>query len=328
MRAIVQSSYGSPDVLSIREVPRPAPAPDEVLVEVRATAVNSGDVRLRAMNVPPGFGLIARLMFGVFGPRRPVLGVELSGVVVARGARVTRFSVGDSVFAMNGQRMGAHAEYCAISERGAIAKTPASLNFAESAALSFGGTTAMDFFRRAKLARGERVLVNGASGAVGVAAIQLAKHQGAHVTAVCSAANFELVRSLGADEVIDYRSEDFTKNGVRYDVIMDTVGTAPYARSRGSLAPRGRLLLVLSGLGAMFSSLWINATTDKRVIAGPITERGEDLEALAALVAQGAYRPVIDRRFEFEQIAEAHRYVDTGRKRGSVVVHVRGDATA
>jgi NADPH:quinone reductase-like Zn-dependent oxidoreductase len=183
----------------------------------------------------------------------------------------------------------------------------------------------MDFLRRAKLARGERFLVNGASGAVGVAAIQLAKHQGAHVTAVCSAANFELVRSLGADAVIDYRSEDFTQNGVRYDVIMDTVGTAPFARSRGSLMPGGRLLLVLSGLGAMLSSLWINATTDKRVIAGPITERAEDLEALAALVEQGAYRPVIDRRFEFEQIAEAHRYVDTGRKRGSVVVHVRGD---
>lgn len=322
MKAIVQDRYGSPDVLALREVDRPAIGPRDVLIEVRASAVNSGDARLRAMRVPGGMGLFARLAFGVFGPRKPTLGAELAGVVREVGSAVTRWRAGDEVFALSGMRMGAHAEFCALPEDGCIARKPAGLPFTDAAALAFGGTTALDFFRRAKLAKGEELLVYGASGAVGTAAIQLAHHAGARVTAVCSAGNAALVRELGADRVIDYRAEDFTKADARYDVVMDTVGALSFRQCEPVLRPRGRLLLVSANMGQMLSSLWFSATTDKRVIAGPVTERVEDVETLAHMVAAGAYRAVIDRRYTLEQIAEAHAYVDTGRKKGSVVVSI------
>jgi NADPH:quinone reductase-like Zn-dependent oxidoreductase len=278
------------------------------------------------MNVPAGFGLVSRLVFGVFAPRQRILGVELSGVVAAVGKNVTRFEVGVPVFAMSGFRMGCYAEFRAIPEGGALARKPANLTFEEAAAMPFGGTTALDFFRRGKLLKGERLLVNGASGAVGTAAVQLAKHFGAHVTGVCSTANLELVRSLGADEVIDYTKEDFTRNGEAYDLIMDTAGTAPFSRSRGSLKPGGRLLVVLGGLLDILGALWVNMTTDKRVVAGPARSRAEDLRLLAELAEKGQYRPVIDRSYPLERIAEAHAYVDTGRKKGNVVLTVGRDS--
>jgi NADPH:quinone reductase-like Zn-dependent oxidoreductase len=324
MKAIVYDRYGPPEVLHLKEVPSPAPRDDEVLIEVRATTATSGDARLRAMRLPAGFGLMGRLAFGVFGPRRPILGVELSGVIVAVGKKVTRWQVGTPVFAMAGTSMGCYAELRALPEGGAIARKPANLSFGEAAALSFGGTTALDFFRRGKLGRGERLLVNGASGAVGTAAVQIAKHLGAHVTGVCSTANLELVRSLGADAVIDYTKDDFAIRGERYDLIMDTVGTAPFSRSRGSLNPGGRLLLVLAGLPDALGGLLSSLPTDKKVVAGPAGERVEDLRALADLAEQGKYRPVIDRTYPLERMAEAHVLVDSGRKRGSVVVTVTG----
>jgi NADPH:quinone reductase-like Zn-dependent oxidoreductase len=322
MKAIVQDRYGAPDVLALREVERPSVGPRDVLIEVRASAVNSGDARLRAMRVPGGMGLFARLAFGLFAPRTPTLGAELSGVVREVGSAVTRWRAGDEVFALSGMRMGAHAEFCALPEDACIARKPAGLPFADAAALAFGGTTALDFFRRAKLAKGEELLVYGASGAVGTAAIQLAHHAGARVTAVCSAGNAALVRELGADRVIDYRAEDFTKSDARYDVVMETVGALSFRQCERVLRPRGRLLLVSASMGQMLSAPWFNATTDKRVIAGPVTERVEDVEALAHMVAAGTYRAVIDRRYTLEQIAEAHTYVDTGRKKGSVVVTI------
>ena len=322
MRAIVYDRYGPPSVLQLKEVATPTAKDDEVLIEVRATTVTSGDTRMRALNVPRGFGLLSRLALGVFGPRQRILGMELSGVVAAVGKKVTLFEVGAPVFAMTAAYAGCYAEYRAFPERGGLARKPANVSFDEAAALCFGGTTALDFFRRGKLQKGERLLVNGASGAVGSAAVQLAKHLGAHVTGVCGSANLELVRSLGADAVIDYTKEDFTRNGETYDLIMDTAGTAPWSRSKGSLRPGGRLLVVLGGLPDMLGSLWVNLTTDKKVVAGVASVRPEEVRLLAELAQAKTFRPVIDRRYPLERIAEAHAYVDEGHKKGNVVINV------
>ncbi|MEZ4699727.1 MAG: NAD(P)-dependent alcohol dehydrogenase [Rhodothermales bacterium] len=322
MKAIVYSAYGSPDVLRIQDVPTPTPADNEVLVRIHATTVTAGDRRARSLDLPAGFGLVGRLIFGVTKPRQSILGTELSGVVEAVGERVTRFKPGDAVFAFSGAGMGAYAEYRTLAEDGPIAPKPANLSFDEAAALSFGGATMLHFYKKAVLKAGDRVLVVGASGGVGTAAVQLAKHAGAHVTGVTSGRNADLVRSLGADEVIDYTKEDFSKNGKTYDVIVDTVGTAPYPVSKGSLAPGGRLLLIMSELPGMLSAPWYSMTTDKTVIAGPAAEKPEYIAQLAELAEAGAYRAVIDRTYSMEDAAEAHRYVDTGRKRGSVVIEI------
>jgi NADPH:quinone reductase-like Zn-dependent oxidoreductase len=320
MKAIVYAKYGSPDVLQLKEVAKPTPKDNEILIKIHATTVTSGDWRVRSLDMPRGFGAIARLVLGVSRPRQPILGSELAGEVESVGKDVTKFKVGDQVFAFCGASMGCHAEYKCLPEDGAVALKPANLTYDEAAAISFGGTTALDFFRRAKLQKGEKVLVNGASGGVGTAAVQLAKHFGADVTGVCSSANVELVKYLGADRVIDYTKEDFTKNGETYDIIIDTVGTAPFSRSKGSLKERGRLLMVLAGLPDILGMLWVSMTSSKKVIAGPAAELAEDLRFLAQLAVAGEFKPAIDRRYPFEQIAEAHRYVDTGRKKGNVVI--------
>ncbi len=325
MKAIVYERYGPPDVLQLKEVEKPTPKDNEVLIKTHATTVTSGDWRVRSLNVPAGFGLIMRLVFGVSRPKQPILGTELAGVVESVGKDVRKFKVGDQVFAFSDAAMGCHAEYKCMPEDGAVALKPANLTYDEAAALSFGGTTALDFFRRGKLQSGERVLVNGASGGVGTAAVQLAKHFGADVTGVCSTANMELVRSLGASHVIDYTQEDFTQNGETYDVIVDTVGTAPFSRSKASLKEGGRLLMVLAGLPDMLQIPWVSMTSSKKVIAGPAARRAEDLRFLAGLAEAGEFKPVIDRRYPFEQIAEAHRYVDTGRKKGNVIITLEHD---
>jgi NADPH:quinone reductase-like Zn-dependent oxidoreductase len=320
MKAIVYESYGPPEVLQLKEVEKPTPRNNEVLIKTYAATVTSGDWRVRSLNVPTGFGLIMRLVFGVSRPKQPILGSELAGVIESVGRDVSKFKVGDPVFAFSDTAMGCHAEYKCMPQDGAVVLKPPSLSYDEAAALSFGGTTALDFLRRGKLQSGESVLVNGASGAVGTAAVQLAKHFGAIVTGVCSTTNVELVRSLGAAHVIDYTQEDFTQNGKTYDVIVDTVGTAPFSRSKASLKEGGRLLLLVAGLPAMLKAPWASITSSKKVIAGPTTVRVEDLRFLAGLAEAGEFKPVIDRRYPFEQIAEAHRYVDTGRKKGNVVI--------
>jgi NADPH:quinone reductase-like Zn-dependent oxidoreductase len=326
MKAAVYRRYGPPDVLELQEVPKPRPKDNELLIRIHATTVTSGDWRARSLAMPLGFGLVGRLVFGVVRPRQPILGTELAGEIESVGKDVTKFRAGDHVFAFSGAGMGCHAEYKCVPEDGAVALTPANLAYEEAAALSFGGTTALGFLRRAKVRSGERVLINGASGSVGTAAVQLAKHFGAHVTGVCGAANADLVRSLGAERVINYAEEDFTASEETYDVIVDTAGTAPFARSNASLRARGRLLLVLGGLPDMLRIPWVAMTSSKRVIAGPAAVRAEDLRFLAQLAEAGEFEPVIDRRYPFEQIAEAHRYVDTGRKRGNVVITlVQGD---
>ncbi len=325
MKAVVYKKYGPPEVLQLTEVEKPTPKHNEVLIKTRATTVTSADWRVRSLNVPVGFGFISRLFFGVARPRQPILGMEIAGEIESVGKDVSQFKVGDRVFALSDTSMGCHAEYKCMPAGGAVALKPPNLTFDEAAALSFGGTTALDFFRRGKLRSGERVLVNGASGAVGTAAVQLARYFGADVTGVCSSANVEWVRSLGASHVIDYTKEDFTQNGETYDVIVDTAGTAPYSRSKASLKAGGRLLMVLGGLPDMLQIPWVAMTSGKKVIAGPAAGRPEDLRFLAGLAETGAFKPVIDRRYRFEQIAEAHRYVDTGRKKGNVIITLERD---
>ncbi|MFO7686361.1 MAG: NAD(P)-dependent alcohol dehydrogenase [Desulfobacterales bacterium] len=325
MKAIVYERYGPPEVLQLKEVKKPTPKDNEVLIKTHATTVTSGDWRVRSLNVPAGFGLIMRLVFGVTRPKQPILGTELAGIVETVGKDVRKFKVGNQVFAFSDAAMGCHAEYKCMPEDGAMALKPANLTYEEAAALSFGGTTALDFFRRGKLQSGEKVLVNGASGGVGTAAVQLAKHFGADVTGVCSTTNVELVRSLGASHVIDYTKEDFTQNGETYDVIIDTAGTAPFSRSKSSLKERGRLLMVLGGLPDMLRIPWVSMTSSKKVVAGPAAGRAEDLRFLAGLAEAGEFKPVIDRCYPFEQIAEAHSYVDTGRKKGNVIITLEHD---
>lgn len=320
MKAAVYERYGPPDVVSIREVPTPTPKDGEVLIRIRATTVSTGDWRTRSLEMPPGFGPFGRLAFGLSKPRQPILGTELSGVVAAVGNAVTAFKVDDEVFAFADASMGSHAEYRTISATGLVAHKPANLSFEQAAALSFGGMTMLSFFRRGALAAGERVLVNGASGSVGSAAVQLARHFGADVTAVCSTANVELVRSLGAHRVIDYTRDDFTADGQRYDVIVDTVGNAGYARVRRSLAPGGRLLVVLGGLGDLLRAPLSGRLRGHRVVAGPALARVEEFHQLAAIAAAGAFTPLIDQILPFERVVDAHRRVESHRKRGSVVL--------
>lgn len=320
MQAVVYSRYGSPDVLQFQELPTPQPGDNEILIRIHATTVTAGDWRIRSLTMPRGFGWISRLVFGVLRPRQAILGSELAGEVVARGKNVSQFQVGDQVFAFNGTGMGCHAQYKCMPADGAVALKPANLSFEQAAALSFGGTTALDFFRRGKLQSGDKLLINGASGSVGTAAIQLARHFGAEITAVCSGANRALAHSLGARQVIDYTQQDFTRNGERYDVIMDIAGTAPFSRCRGSLQENGRLLLVLATLPQMLAIPWQRLGSKRQIIAGPAAERADDLRLLAQLAEAGQYTPVIDRCYRFEQIVEAHRHVDGGHKKGNVVI--------
>jgi len=318
MKAAICRRYGPPDVVEIADVPRPSLGAKDVLIKVRATTVTAADWRLRSFNLPRGFGVLVRLGVGISGPRQPILGSELAGEVVAAGQAVSRFAPGDKVFAA---RMGdCHAEYAAVRED-AVAPMPANLSFGEAAALTFGGLTALIFLRdKARIQPGERVLVNGASGAVGSAAVQLAKHFKAIVTGVCSAANAELVRSLGADRVIDYVTEDFTRTGERYDIIFDAVGNCAFDQCKPVLAPGGRLLLVVGSLGQMIGAMVWSSRGGRKVLSGVASVRTADLLFLRTLAEAGAFKPVIDRTYPFARIADAHAYVDTGRKRGNVVI--------
>ena len=315
MKAAVCEGYGPPEVVRIRDVPTPAPANGEVLVKAGATTVNSGDARVRALRVPRGMGLAVRLRFGLTRPRQPVFGFDVAGRIEAVGAGVTRFQPGDRVVASRDLDLGCHAEYVTVAEQGAIALSPDTLGDPQAVALCFGGSTALHFFERGKLTAGEAVLINGASGAVGTMAVQLAKHRGAKVIAVCSGANAELVTSLGADHVVDRTREDFTRNWQRYDVIMDNHGNANYQRVKGSLEPGGRVLMVYGELWPMIAASW-----QKPVVGGTATISAEHIENLMQLAERGAIKPVIDAVVPFARIVDAHRRVDSGHKVGSVVL--------
>ena len=320
MTAVVCERYGSADLLKFVRLPRPSPKTDESLIRVLASTITSGDCRVRSLNLPTGFGLLGRLALGITGPRQPILGTELAGEVVQIGSAVTNFQVGDPVFAFPGARMGCHAEYRCVAAAGPVAKMPSNLSYEQAAALCFGGSTMLDFYRRGRLVAGDQILVNGASGGVGTVAVQLAKHAGAHVTAVCSTTNVELLASMGADRVIDYTQEDFTRSGLTFDVIVDAVGNAPFSRSGALLRPGGRLLMLVPSLWDLLQAPWITLLSDKTVVAGPTEERVEYVQQLAHLAAAGRVLPVIDCCYPFEQIAQAYQYVDRGHKRGNVCV--------
>ena len=322
MRAAVYRRFGGPDAVHLEEWPQPTPGPGELLVKVRAGSVSAADQRARTKDVPAGLKLLSSLTLGFRTPRRRVLGMDVAGVVEAVGPGVTRFAPGDEVIAMLGPKFGGHADYVTVAQDGAVTGKPANLTFEEAAALVFGGITAQAFLRRANLKPGASVLVNGASGAVGTAAVQLAALAGAHVTAVCSSGNTDLVRFLGAERVIDYATEDFTETVKTYDVVVDCVGNAPFRQIRPLIRPGGALLSVVTGLVGVLAAGVRSRRTGKHITAGNVPFTAADLAHIAQLAAAGLFRPVIDATFSLTDIAQAHRHVDTGRKKGNVVVQV------
>ena len=322
MKAVVYDRYGPPEVLRIEDVPKPVPAPDEILVRIRATGVTRSDAHLRAGQ------FVGRFQSGLLRPKRRILGHELAGEVEAAGAAVTEFEVGDRVFGALpylALSTGAHAEYMCVPEKFPIAHMPAGMSFEEAGAVGDGALLTLNGLRPAGRLEGKRILVYGASGSMGTAGVQLAKHFGAHVTAVCNTKNVELVRSLGADEVIDYTQKDFTKNGETYDVVFDAVGKQSFRRCKPSLEPGG-VYLPTDGLWNV--ALWLlhKRFGDKKVAFElPPRMRKQDVLLLKGLIEAGEYRAVIDRSYPLEDAIEAHRYVDTHQKVGNVVLTVVSD---
>lgn len=316
MKAATYTRYGGPEVVSITEQPRPEPAENEVLIRVHASTVSAGDWRMRSLDVPRGLGLAIRAFAGWTRPRKPVLGGDAAGIIVDKGAAVKNWNIGNAVVAYPGARMGAHADYLVMPADGVMAPKPAGLGFVEAAAIPFGGLTALAFLQdKGGLMAGEKILVVGASGAVGSAAVQLARHFGADVTGVCSAANAALVADLGAHHVVDYRRQDIASLTDRFDVIFDTTGTAPWRRVRHLLTGRGRLLVVTGGLRDM-----LRMAVNRRVIGGVSAGSAAGLHTLIRLVEDGGFFPLIDRVYPFAHIQGAHAHVDTGRKKGAVVL--------
>jgi NADPH:quinone reductase-like Zn-dependent oxidoreductase len=327
MKAAVCTAYGPPDVLEIRDVPKPVPKDDEVLVRIRATTVSAADCELRRFDFAPWIWLPMRLGFGIFRPRRRVLGQELAGDVESAGRKVTSLKEGDRVFATTGIPLGAYAEYICLREHlptGAIATMPANLDYAEAAAVPYGGGEALGFLRKADVRRGQRVLVIGAGGSFGTYAVQLASDLGAHVTAVDSAPKLEMLRSIGADRVIDYTVEDVTVGPETYDVIFDVVRGTPSGRMVRLLTERGWLLLANPGFLQIVRPRWAARGSGRRVSIAGSGPSSDDLAHLRDLVEAGRLRPVIDRSFPLEQIVEAHRYAETGQKQGNIIVVIGG----
>jgi NADPH:quinone reductase-like Zn-dependent oxidoreductase len=330
MRAVVCTAYGPPDVLQLRDVVRPVPKDDEVLVRIRATTVSAADCELRRFDFAPWIWLPIRLAFGIRRPRQPVLGQELAGDVDSVGKDVRSLKKGDRVFSATGIGLGAYAEYICLRENpegGAITTMPANLSYEEAAAVPYGGGEALQFLRKGNVRSGQKVLVNGAGGSFGTFAVQLAKVLGAHVTAVDSAAKLEMLRTIGADCVIDYSREDFTGRPETYDVIFDVVRNTPSGRMVRLLTENGRLLMANPGFLQIVRARWAARGSKKRVSFAASGPTSEDLAHLRDLVEAGRLRPVIDRRFPLEQMVEAHRYAETGQKLGNIVVIVAsGDA--
>lgn len=322
MKAIVYTKYGPPDVLQLKDVEKPTPRDNEVLVKIHATSVHIGDTRLRSFTVPTMVRLPFRLAMGIRGPRKGILGSELAGEIEVVGKEVKLFKEGDQVFGDAGMVLGAYAEYVCLPEKAILVTKPPSMTYEEAAAGPVTALAALYYLRKGNIKSGQKVLINGASGALGIAAVQLARHFGAEVTGVCSTTNIELVKSLGADNVIDYTKEDFTKSGQTYDVIFDAIGKSSFSRCKGSLKQKGIYLFSNISLVILFQMLWTSITGGKKAIFGNPTSSTEDLVFLKELIEAGKLKPVIDRRYPLEQMVEAHRYVDTGRKKGNVVIAV------
>ncbi|HDX9630579.1 TPA: NAD(P)-dependent alcohol dehydrogenase [Bacillus cereus] len=302
MKAIICTKYGPPNVLKLQDVAKPTPKKNEVLVRIHSTSVTTGDCRMRSFNSPLLFWIPMRIILGFRKPRKPILGVELSGEIEEIGTDVTQFKKGDQIFALTELNVGGYAEYTCIHESGLIALKPTNVTYEEAAIIPFGGTSALHFLRKARIKRGQQVLIYGASGSVGTAAVQLAKYFGATVTAVCSHSNFALVQSLGADKVIDYTKEDFTKRGEYYDVIFDAVGKHKRSLGKKALTPTG-VYVSVNGMMAKVSK--------------------EDMFLLKKLTETENLKPVIDRTYRLEEIAEAHMYVENGHKKGNVSITLK-----
>ncbi|MCU7875149.1 MAG: NAD(P)-dependent alcohol dehydrogenase [Candidatus Thiodiazotropha sp. (ex Lucinoma borealis)] len=318
MKAIAWTKYGAPEVLKLIELEKPSPKKDEVLIKVHASSVTAGDCRLRAFKVPMGFWLPTRLAFGLTKPRNPIPGMDISGEIESIGKNVKLFKEGDKVYGTTGMRLGANAEYTCLSENAALVKKPNNISHEQAVAIIFGGLTAIHFLKdKANIQRGQKILVNGASGAVGTASIQLAKYFGAEVTAICSTSNIELIASLGAKKVIDYTKEDFTKNNETYDVILDAVGNLSLLQCKKSLKKQGKLILINTGLLTNLLSI-----IRRNLICGVAGESKEGLDFLRERIEAGDIEAVVDKIYPLEQTAEAHRYVDTGHKKGNVVISV------
>ncbi len=331
MKAIFFTEYGSPAVLQLKEVAKPTPKDNEILVRIHATSVNYGDLTARnfahltssEFNMPAVLFVPARISFGWNKPKINIPGSELAGQVEAVGKQVTRFKPGDQVFAYVGMNMGANAEYICLPENGTVALKPANLSYDEAATLPYGAVMAVSLLKKAGLQPGQKVLINGASGGIGAMAVQLAKYYGAEVTGVCGTPRLEYVKSLGADKVIDYTQQDFTQNGETYDLIFDILGRSSFSRCKGSLKPQGIYLLASFKSQALFDMLWTSLTGRKqRVICAMADEKAENLVFIKELVEAGKVKALIDKRFPLEKTAEAHRYIEKGHKQGQVVITV------
>jgi NADPH:quinone reductase-like Zn-dependent oxidoreductase len=319
MKAIVCTEYGSPEVMQLKEIEKPTPRENEVLIRIDATTVTSGDIRIRKADPFP-----VRFFYGFMKPKNnTILGSDLAGEIEAVGKNVKQFKVGDPVFASTGTSLGANVEYICLPEEGAVAIKPATMTYEEAAAVPFGITSLIFLRDKGNIQSGQKVLIYGASGALGTAAVQLAKSFGAEVTGVCSTLNLDFVQSLGADKVIDYTKEDFTKSGKTYDIVFDTVGKSPFSGCLASLKPKGIYLrAVHMELSSILRGLWASMTSSKKVIGGVVVGSKEDLIFLKELIEAGKMKAVIDRRYCWEQVAEAHRYVEQGHKKGSLVITV------
>ena len=328
MRAVVYKAYGPPAVLKLQEMAKPIPKENEILVKIHAASLNFGDLLARKMNtvtprnftMPGPLWLPTRLTFGWSRPRNGILGSEFAGDVEAVGSQVTEFKKGDAVFGYRGPSMGTNADYICVSADSLVVHKPHNMSYDEAATVPYGALTALSLLRKVNVQPGQKVLINGASGAIGAAAVQLAKHFGAEVTGVCGTPRLAFVRELGADHVIDYTQNDFTQNGQQYDLIFDILGKQSFARVKGSLTANGRYLLASFKTKQLGQMVWTNLAGGKKVICALSSERREDLLTIKELIETGAYKTIIDRRFPLAETAAAHQYVEAGRKQGQVII--------
>lgn len=317
MKAVINDQYGAPSVLTVKDIEKPTIKDNEILVKIKATAVNSGDCRIRRADP-----FVVRFFFGLTKPKTKILGGVLSGEVVAIGQNVKLYNVGDNVFGSTDMKFGAYAEFKNFPETGTLALKPESLSHEQAAVIPFGGATALHFLKMAAIKPGQKVLIVGASGAVGTAAVQIAKAFGAIVTGVCSTTNMELVRSLGADKVIDYTKEDFTTNNEKYDVIFDTVRAIKIQNSAKSITKNGKMILSDAGLKEMLKGLWLSMSSDIKVLTGVTKQTAADINYLKGLIESGKMKPVIDKTYAMHEMVAAHTYVETGRKKGNVAITI------
>lgn len=322
MKTISWTRYGPPEVLVVRETDKPTPKDKEILIKVSATTVTMGDCEARAFKFPALFWIPLRIVFGIFKPRKATLGQELAGEVEAVGKKVTRFKGGDQVFASTLLRFNAYTEYACLPETYPIAQKPASISYDEAATIPTGGFNALHFVRKSKIQPGEKVLINGAGGSIGTYAVQLAKLAGAEVTCVDSKPKLEMLRSIGSNHMHDYAQFDFTKGNEKYDVIIDIIGKSHFSRSVACLKPGGRYILGNPNASGMVRALWTSATSDKHVVFEPAAYKLDDLVHLRQLMESGKIKSVIDKKYNMDQVVEAHTYVDSGHKAGHVVIRI------